>query len=48
MVIGGKKMAKQKPKGNKYDAPFMNITKEMIRKVDGQHTPKKRETKKSK
>lgn len=41
-------MAKQKPKGNKADAPFMNMSREMARKIANQSTPKKKDAKKSK
>ena len=44
----GENMAKAKPKGNKYDAPFMNMPKGMAEKVWGQSTPKKKKTDKKK
>ncbi len=33
-------MAKEKPKGNKYDAPFMNIDRKTANKIWNQSTPK--------
>ena len=31
---------KMKKKGNKYDAPFMNASKETMKKISNQCTPK--------
>ena len=39
-------MTKGKPKGNKYDAPFMNIDKKTANKIWNQGAPKAK-TKKS-
>ncbi len=41
-------MKKEKPKGNKYDAPFMNINRKTANEIWNQSTPTKKKTKKDK
>ena len=38
----------KKQRGNKYDAKFMNMDREMARKIDSQHTPTKKKKKTAK
>lgn len=42
-------MAEKKvKKGNKYDAPFMKMSREMARRIADQHTPTDEDIKKAK
>ena len=40
-------MTVKKPKGNKYDVPFLNMDRKMKNEVWNQSTPKRKATKKS-